>query len=148
MLYPHQQSKPQTQPGHNKRTSFLVTGFSNKTRCVSRRNVASTSKSANSAKLFAVKTSVVRLGMEFASDGWMPEILLRASNKVRNRADRGKLPSSWISLSVKSIASWGYCPFHQHNCPKNHSRIKESAEQGTYASNTQVLNRGDFMSCR
>jgi len=35
-------------------------------------------------------------------------ILLRASSRVRNRADRGKLPRTWISLSVKSIASWGY----------------------------------------
>jgi hypothetical protein len=57
--------------------------------------------------LFAVRTNVVRFGIEFASDGWMPEILLRARRSVRNRGDRGKFPRICISLSVKSIASCG-----------------------------------------
>ncbi len=51
---------------------------------------------------------MVRFGIEFAKEGCMPPILLRANNNVRNRAERGKLPRTWISLSVKSIASWGY----------------------------------------
>jgi hypothetical protein len=51
----------------------------------------------------------VRLGREFASEGWMLEMRLRASNKVCNRGDRGKFPKSWMSLSVKSMASCGYC---------------------------------------
>ena len=86
-------------------TSFLVTGFSNNTKCVSRPNVANTSRSASSAKLFEVSTSVVRFGIEFASEGWILEILFRASSSVRNRGESGKFPSIWISLSVKSIAS-------------------------------------------
>ena len=39
----------------------------------------------------------------------MLEMRLRASNRVCNRGDRGKFPKSWMSLSVKSMASCGYC---------------------------------------
>lgn len=98
---------PTLHPKRNstKRTSFLVTGFSINTKCVNRVNVASTSRSANSAKLFEVRTKVERLGREFARVGWMLETRLRARRSVRNRGDSGKLPSSCISLSVKSMAS-------------------------------------------
>jgi hypothetical protein len=93
-------------------TSFLVTGLSNNTRCVRLRKFPNASRSANSAKLFSVSTSVVRFGIELATEGWMPAILLRARRSVRNRGDSGKFPKVCISLSVKSIASCGYT--HRH----------------------------------
>ena len=37
----------------------------------------------------------------------MVEMRLRARSNVRIRGERGKFPSSWMSLSVKSIASRG-----------------------------------------
>lgn len=46
--------------------------------------------------------------MEFAIVGWTPETRFLASSSVVIRGDRGKLPSTWISLSVKSSESWGY----------------------------------------
>lgn len=90
------------------RTSFLVTGFSINTRCVSFGNVDSASRSASSAILLAVRTKVVRFGIECASDGWMLAIRFRARRSVCNLGERGKFPSTWISLSVKSMASSGY----------------------------------------
>lgn len=101
-------SVPTQWPKEKQHTSFLVTGFSMRTKCVNLWNELNTSKSANSVKLLAVKTRVVRLGREFASEGWILEIRLRASNRVCNRGDRGKFPKSWMSLSVKSMASCGY----------------------------------------
>jgi hypothetical protein len=90
-------------------TSFLVTGFSINTKCVNCVKLDSTSKSAISAKLFDASTNVDRLGREFASVGWMLDTRLRARRRVCNRGESGKLPRSCISLSVKSMASCGYC---------------------------------------
>ena len=90
------------------RTSFLVTGFSKSTKCVSTGKVPSTSKSANSAKLFAVRTNVVRYGSDCARVGWILEIRLRARRRVFRRGERGRFPRSVISLSVKSMQSCGY----------------------------------------
>lgn len=50
-------------------TSFLVTGFSSRLKCVNLGNVLSGSRSASSAKLFAVRTRVVRFGSEVARVG-------------------------------------------------------------------------------
>lgn len=86
-------------------TSFRVTGFSSRERCVSLANFWRTSKSASSAKRFAVRTKVVRLGIELAMVGCMLLSLLRARSKVRSRGERGKLERVVRSLSVKSIAS-------------------------------------------
>ena len=46
--------------------------------------------------------------MEFAIVGWTLETRFLASSSVVILGDRGKLPSTWMSLSVKSIESWGY----------------------------------------
>jgi hypothetical protein len=89
-------------------TSFRVTGFSIRTRCVSLGSVPRASRSASSAKLFDVRTSVVRFGIDCAMVGWIWATRLRARRSVERRGERGKLPRSWMSLSVKSIASCGY----------------------------------------
>ncbi len=91
------------------RTSFLVTGFSNNTRCVNFVRPRRGSKSASSAMLFAVKTSVERLGIEFEMFDWICRTRFLARRSVCNRGKNGKLPSEEMSLSVKSIASWS-CP--------------------------------------
>ena len=52
-------------------TSFLVTGFSSKDRCVSLVNLRRGSRSASSARLLEVRTSVVRFGIEAARLGWI-----------------------------------------------------------------------------
>jgi hypothetical protein len=87
-------------------TSRLVTGFSISTRWVSFAKALSGSRSASSAKLFDVRTRVVRLGIDLASAGWMLVTRLRASRRVRRRGESGKLESCVMSLSVKSMASW------------------------------------------
>lgn len=51
---------------------------------------------------------MVRFGNEFARVGCMLLIRLRASRRVRNRGERGKLERAVMSLSVKSMASWSY----------------------------------------
>ena len=86
-------------------TSFLVTGFSNRLKCVNRRKLRSVSKSASSAKLLDVSTRVWMFGIEFGRVGCMLLILLRARSSTRNRGDRGKLARDVMSLSVKSMAS-------------------------------------------
>jgi hypothetical protein len=86
-------------------TSFLATGLSASTRCVSLPNCASTSRSASSARLLCASTKLRRFGMARGRPGAMLTILLCASSRVRNRGDSGKFPSCWISLSVRSIAS-------------------------------------------
>ena len=96
------------------RTSFPVTGFSNSDRCVRYLNELKTSRSANSATLLDVSTRVVRYGIAVATVGWMLDTLLRASRRVRTRGERGKLPRTVMSLSVKSIASCGYSMEHQY----------------------------------
>lgn len=90
------------------RTSFFVTGLSANTKCVSRVNVPSASTSASSARLLDASTRFLRFGTAVAAVGWMFATRLRASSSVVMRGERGKLPSTWISLSVKSTASWGY----------------------------------------
>lgn len=64
------------------------------------------SRSASSATLFDVRTRVVRFGIELARLACMLVTRLRASRRVCNRGESGKLDMEAISLSVKSIASW------------------------------------------
>lgn len=66
------------------------------------------SRSANSAKLFDVRISVVRLGIDLARVGCMLLTRLRARRSVRSLGESGKLDMAVMSLSVKSIASWSY----------------------------------------
>ncbi len=87
-------------------TSFLVTGFSSRLKCVSRWKFRSGSRSASSAKLFDVRTRVVRFGIEVARLGCMVLMRLRARSRVCRRWERGKLEREAMSLSVKSMASW------------------------------------------
>jgi len=84
-----------------------VTGLSVKTRCVSLLKVARTSKSANSAKLLDARTRFLKLGIEWAIEGWTLETRFLANSSVVILGDKGKFPSTWISLSVKSIESCG-----------------------------------------
>ena len=93
------------------RTSFLVTGFSNKLRCVRRGNFPSTSRSASSAKLLDVSIRVVRLGRLLGTRGSIVLIRFLARRRVCRRGERGKLERAVMSLSVKSIASWSYCRY-------------------------------------
>lgn len=93
-------------------TSLLVTGFSNKLRCVSRGNFPSTSKSASSARLLDVSIRVVRLGRLFATRGSIVLIRFLANRSVCSRGERGKFDRAVMSLSVKSIASWSYCLYN------------------------------------
>ena len=86
-------------------TSLLVTGFSKSVTCVSFTKFFNGSRSANSARLFSVRTSVVRCGIEFARFCWMDVIRFRASSKVCSRGDNGKFEREVMSLSVKSILS-------------------------------------------
>lgn len=58
--------------------------------------------------LFDDRTRFVRFGTEVTSVGWMLDTRLRARRRVERRGERGKLPRIWMSLSVKSMASWGY----------------------------------------
>ena len=97
-------------------TSLLVTGFSNKLKCVSLGNFPSTSRSASSAKLFDVSIRDVRLGRLLGTRASIVLIRFLASRRVCSRGERGKFERAVISLSVKSIASWSYsCSvFHIH----------------------------------
>jgi hypothetical protein len=90
-------------------TSFLATGFSNRHRCTSLLNFPKGSKSQSSTRLLAVKTNTARFGIEVARVGWIAEMRFLARRSVCNRSERGKFPNCWISLSVKSIPSCGYC---------------------------------------
>lgn len=49
----------------------------------------------------------MRQGSEFARLGWIVEMRLRARRRVRNLGESGKLPSVWMSLSVRSMQSHG-----------------------------------------
>lgn len=89
------------------RTSFFVTGFSSRLRCVRLWHLLSPSRSPISLTRFDVNTKVVRLGScspILRSTFWMR---LRAHSSVLSLGDSGKLESVVISLSVKSIASCG-----------------------------------------
>lgn len=68
----------------------------------------SASRSASSAKLLDVRMRVVRFGRLVARLDWMLVRRLRARRSVCRRGERGKLERAPMSLSVKSIASWGY----------------------------------------
>lgn len=96
---------PRDLRGGSERTSFLVTGLSTKTKCVSLSNPASASRSASSATLFDASTSCFRFGIALGSEACMPETRLRASRSVEMRGESGKLPRIWMSLSVKSMES-------------------------------------------
>lgn len=125
-------------------TSFFVTGLSINTRCVSRANFPSTSRSDSSARLFELSTRVARLGIALGRLGWMVETRLRASRSACIRGDSGKLPRIWMSLSVKSIESCGY-RWQQHTPsarPRTSGRELVGEREGTYAGDTKVLNGG------
>ena len=94
-------------------TSLRVTGFSSRVRCVSRGKLRKGSKSASSARLFEVRTRVVRFGIELARVLCMLLTRLRARRSVCNRGESGKLEMAVMSLSVKSIDSWSYS--HKHS---------------------------------
>ena len=118
-------------------TSLLVTGFSNKLKCVSLENFPSTSKSASSAKLFDVSIRVVRLGMLLGTRGSIVLIRFLASRSVCSRGERGKFDRAVMSLSVKSIASWSYIlyrytcsAFHIHNHTQYSARIYKGRKEG------------------
>lgn len=125
------------------RTSFFVTGLSDSTRCVSRGKPPSTSRSASSATWFDASTRWRRFGIEAGRVPWMAEMRLRASSSVVTRGERGKLPSTAMSLSVRSNESWG-C-----RCVSS-ARVggmRHGCEGVTYAGNAQVLNGGDSVAC-
>lgn len=99
--------------GHRQITQYryfsrFVTGLSSSTRCVRRPRRARGSRSDSSASWLEARARQVRLGTAFARSGWMAAMRLRANSSVRRRGVSGKLPSTWMSLSVKSMASWGY----------------------------------------
>ena len=104
---------PISRPSPDKKTltSFLVTGFSNNTKWVSRAKLRNGSKSASSAKLLDVKTRFRRFGSEVARLGWILLMRLRARRRVCRRGERGKLERVGMSLSVKSMASWSCSAF-------------------------------------
>lgn len=101
-------------------TSLRVTGFSSRVRCVSRGKLRKESKSASSARLFEVRTRVVRFGIEWARVLCMLLTRLRARRSVCNRGESGKLEMVVMSLSVKSIASWSY--LHKHSWKRGPGR--------------------------
>ena len=128
-------------------TSFLVTGFSNNDRCVSRKNFPSTSKSASSAKLFDVRTRVARFGIEFGSVDCMELTRFLANNNVCSLGDSGKFPKRVTSLSVKSIASWSYTiPAQPRSFFSRRTSIEEVGK--TNPGNAQIFNRGYFVACK
>lgn len=88
-------------------TSFFVTGLSRSTRCSSRVNEPSGSRSASSFKLFDSNWRLVRLGIELTSVGCIEAMRLRARSSVCIRGESGKLLRTWMSLSTRSMASWG-----------------------------------------
>ena len=147
------QLAPTSSERKGKLTSFLQTGFSMHTRWVKFLNPPSGSRSANSLKLFAVNTSVVRFGIDFASVGWMEDKRLRASSRVLKRGESGMFERIWMSLSVRSMASCGYCYIRTHSnwlCLQSEEVKKTVRRWGkyTYTSNAQILNRGYLMSCK
>lgn len=90
------------------RTSFLQTGFSSKTTCVSFAKPDNGSRSASSCIRLLVRTRVLRPGMLLDKVGWIVFMRLRATRSVRSRGERGKLERVGMSLSVRSKASWSY----------------------------------------
>lgn len=92
----------------------------------------------------------------------MVEMRFRARRSVVTRGLSGKLPSTWMSLSVRSSASWGYSskgeirqpsktllvailPSHDVRLGAGQKGKKE--EEETYACDTQILNGGDAVTC-
>ena len=87
-------------------TSFPATGFSDRLTCFNLVKFCSGSRSASSAILFCVRTSVLRFGIRSAIEGWIVVIRFRASRRLCSRGESGKLPRTEMSLSVKSMHSW------------------------------------------
>lgn len=132
-----------------KRTSFLVTGLSTNTKCVNRLNPANTSRSASCAIWFDASTSCCRFGTALGSDVCMLATRLCASSSVERRVESGKLPRTWMSLSVKSMESWGCCIAQLEQTVSQRNKNSRKAEKGrreTHACDTQILNRRDSMS--
>lgn len=88
-------------------TSFFVTGFSNRLRCVNAPQPVNPSRSASSLTWLLVKTRVVRFGSCSAIFLSTFCIRLRAHSNVFSLGDRGKLEMVAMSLSVRSMASCG-----------------------------------------
>ena len=97
----------------------------------------------SSAKLFEVRTKVVRFGRELARVGCMLLTRFRASRRVRNRGLRGKFESAVMSLSVKSIASWSYTPAQPFLSQYESTRMIGK----TNLRHAQVLDGGYFVAC-
>lgn len=74
----------------------------------------------------------------------MVETRLRARSSVLRRSESGKLPSCWMSLSVKSIASCGYGKTGQLSFALEKSDFFFVAG-AAYTRNTQVFNCWYFM---
>jgi len=87
------------------RTSFFVTGFSSRTRCVNFEHFVRPSISASSRTLLFASINVVRFGIPSAILLSTVCIRFLAHNNVLSRGDKGKFPSVVKSLSVRSIAS-------------------------------------------
>jgi hypothetical protein len=83
-------------------------------------NPASGFRSASSASLFLVSTSVCTFGMLAARLGCTFAMRFCARNSVRRRGCSGKLPSCAMSLSVRSIASLS-CPWSGLDAKKDAS---------------------------
>ena len=58
--------------------------------------------------MLAVSTKFVRCGHDVAMLGSMLRMRFLASSNVRSRGEAGKLPSTLMLLSVKSMASCAY----------------------------------------
>jgi hypothetical protein len=133
------------------RTSFFVTGLSTRTRCVSPANLASTSKSESSDRLFDASTRFRRYGVAFGRLGWIVEILFRARRRVRMRGESGKFPSTCMSLSVRSIASCGYRPRQQRpGSNAKHGAVFCGARNKTaktYSCHAKVLDGLNSVAC-
>jgi len=128
-------------------TSFFVTGLSFSTRCVRCCSDPRGSRSASSRRLFDSSWRFVRFGIDLAIVDCIVAMRFRARSRLFNRGDSGKLPSTWISLSTKSIESWG-CNMPWLSIPDTSERVFYWDYEGrTYACDAQVLDVWNAMSC-
>jgi len=125
-------------------TSRLATGFSINTKCVSFEKCLSGSRSASSAKLFEVRTSAVRFGIEVARLACMLLTRFRARSRVCRRGEKGKFERAVISLSVKSIASWSCSPHELRSFPRNPQGWRDPIAN---LCNAQVFNGWYSVAC-
>lgn len=65
---------------------------------------------------------------------------------MRTRGERGKLPRTWMSLSVRSKASWGYF-FPPSVSTTNLGSMGGGGGGKTYPRDAEVLNGGDSVAC-